>query len=256
MRISSLLVLAASLLAIAHPGEHHEEEDIKLLVARREHQARARRGLDACQSKRHYKELQDRAIKRRAAAVNIQRKAKRTDASGTGHNLTDSRTDVDADSDPSTVFGSTHTCLLNPEGETGPYYVKGELIRQDLREDQPGIPIIIDGQFIDVETCEPIQGLYWDLWNCNSTGVYSGLVATGNGNTDDTSNLDATFLRGIQETDTDGVIQFLSVFPGHYSGRTTHHHMASLATMNISQCNTNNNPRSLGLMLPFCRTTR
>jgi protocatechuate 3,4-dioxygenase beta subunit len=227
MRLSAAVLLVSSLLASAHPGEHHEEESKKLLLARRGHQASAARGLQACQQKRAYRDLQSRAMERRAASVNLHAKVKRTDQSGVGHNLTDSRTDITADSSAATVFGDSHVCILDPEGEVGPYFVKGELIRSNVRESQAGVPIVLDGQFIDVETCEPIQGLYWDIWNCNATGVYSGLVANGNGNTDDATNLDNTFLRGIQETDSDGVVQFLSVFPGHYSGRTTHHHMVS-----------------------------
>ncbi|KAK3936345.1 extracellular dioxygenase [Diplogelasinospora grovesii] len=235
MRLTAALVSALLGMVAAHPGEEHHHEEDHLLLARREHHINAARGLSACQSKRSFRELQARAHTRRAETVNLHRrniealKAKREiDASGTGHNLTDSRADIGSagsSADEATVFGDSHTCILNPEGETGPYYVKGELIRSALREDQPGVPIVLDGQFIDVETCEPIQGLFWDIWNCNATGVYSGLVANGNGNTNDASNLDATFLRGIQETDADGVVQFLSVFPGHYSGRTTHHHM-------------------------------
>lgn len=61
-----------------------------------------------------------------------------------------------------------------------------------------------------------------DIWNCNSTGVYSGVQSNGNGNYDDTTNLDNTALRGIQQTDDDGVVQFTSIFPGHYTGRATH----------------------------------
>ncbi|THU92408.1 aromatic compound dioxygenase, partial [Dendrothele bispora CBS 962.96] len=33
--------------------------------------------------------------------------------------------------------------------------------------------------------------------------------------------------RGLQETDEDGVIQFLSIFPGHYTGRAIHIHLAA-----------------------------
>ena len=63
----------------------------------------------------------------------------------------------------------------------------------------------------------------WDLWNCNATGVYAGIVATGNGNgLDDPTNINNTFLRGIQKVDHDGVATFESIFPGHYSGRATH----------------------------------
>lgn len=80
-------------------------------------------------------------------------------------------------------------------------------------------------QFIDVNTCEPIPDLWWDVWNCNSTGVYSGVQDSSNGNGDDASNLDKTALRGIQKSDEDGVASFRSVFPGHYSGRATHVHV-------------------------------
>lgn len=227
MRLSAAVLLVSSLLASAHPGEHHEVESKKLLLARREHQVSAARGLKACQQKRAYRDLQSRAIERRAASANLHRKVKRIDQTGVGHNLTDSRADINADSDDATVFGDSHICILDPEGDVGPYYVKGELVRSDVREGQAGVPIIMDGQFIDVETCEPIQGLYWDIWNCNATGVYAGVTATGNGNTNDATNVDNTFLRGIQQSDSDGVVQFLSVFPGHYNGRATHHHMVS-----------------------------
>lgn len=76
------------------------------------------------------------------------------------------------------------------------------------------------------------------MWNCNSTGVYSGLVAEGNGNTADLSNYNATFLRGLAKSDDDGVVQFESVFPGHYSGRTTHHHMVAHLNATVLPNNT------------------
>jgi hypothetical protein len=63
------------------------------------------------------------------------------------------------------------------------------------------------------------------MWHCNATGVYSGIVANGNGDSSDESNLDNTFLRGIQKTDSDGVAQFESIFPGHYTSRATHIHV-------------------------------
>lgn len=55
-------------------------------------------------------------------------------------------------------------------------------------------------------------------------GVYSGVVARGNGNSNDESNLDETFLRGLQKTDESGVTQIQTIFPGHYRGRATHIH--------------------------------
>lgn len=56
------------------------------------------------------------------------------------------------------IFGNS-TCALSPEGEEGPYYVKGEYIRSDISEDQAGVEVIWDLQFINTETCEPIEDL-------------------------------------------------------------------------------------------------
>lgn len=61
--------------------------------------------------------------------------------------------------------------------------------------------------------------------SADATGVYSGVVASGNGDTSDTTNINKTFLRGIQETDAEGVAQFETIFPGHYTSRATHIHI-------------------------------
>lgn len=73
----------------------------------------------------------------------------------------------------------------------------------------------LDIQIIDVNTCEPVPQAHLEIWSCNSTGVYSGVTASGNGNTDDTTNLNATFMRGVQKSDSDGVVMFDGLVPGH-----------------------------------------
>lgn len=83
----------------------------------------------------------------------------------------------------------------------------------------------MDIQVIDVNTCEPVVNTMIDLWNCNATGVYSGVVSEGNGDVSDLSNINATFLRGLQPTQYDGVAQFTTIFPGHYTSRATHIHI-------------------------------
>ena len=85
--------------------------------------------------------------------------------------------------------------------------------------------LLLDYQVINVATCKPVPDVYVEIWHCNSTGVYGGVQANGNGNSADSSILQKTWLRGIQPTDSDGVAQFESVFPGHYTGRTTHIHI-------------------------------
>ena len=140
-------------------------------------------------------------------------------------------TGVTVNSTSSAIFDSpssdSASCLLQPEATIGPYWVSGEYIREDITEDQQGIPLYINIQVVDVTSCSVVPDIYWEIWHCNASGVYSGVIASGNGNVDDTSNLNATFLRGLQPTDADGVATLKTVFPGHYTGRTTHMHVVA-----------------------------
>ncbi|KAH9905242.1 Intradiol ring-cleavage dioxygenase [Xylariomycetidae sp. FL2044] len=91
-----------------------------------------------------------------------------------------------------------------------------------------GVPLHLDIQMIDVSTCEPVSDVFLEIWSANSTGVYSGALAIPNGSgIVDQANLDKAFLRGVQKTDEDGVVQFETIFPGHYSGRATHIHLTT-----------------------------
>lgn len=146
------------------------------------------------------------------------------------------RTDITANSTSSTIFNSASddtTCLLQPEATIGPYWVSGEYIRDDMSESEPGIPIYMSTQVIDISTCSPVQGLYWEMWHANVSGVYSGVVASGNGDSSDTSNLNNTALRGITPTDEMGVATMKSVFPGHYTGRATHVHVVGHTNVTV-----------------------
>lgn len=96
----------------------------------------------------------------------------------------------------------------------------------------------LDVQIIDVNTCEPVPQAYLEIWACNSTGVYSGVLASGNGNTNDSTNIDATFLRGMQVSDDSGVVTFDTLVPGHYTGRTNHIHVMSHLNATVLPNNT------------------
>lgn len=161
-----------------------------------------------------------------------------------------SNKDVKFGDDETELFVDNSSCILQPEVTQGPYYVDGELIRPSMVGDQEGVPLFLDVQLLDTSTCEPVPAVFVDFWHCNSTGVYSGVSASGNGNSDDRSNLDETFLRGIQPTDVNGVVQMETIFPGqllsslpflytghttdsrlgHYTGRATHIHILTRNT--------------------------
>lgn len=127
----------------------------------------------------------------------------------------------------SSIFAGNKSCILVPEVTEGPYYVSGEFIRSDVRESQTGIDLLLDVQVLDVTTCEPVPNVMIDLWHANATGVYSGVSTLGNGNINDGKNINTTFCRGLQATNKDGVAQFTTLYPGHYSGRTQHIHVAT-----------------------------
>lgn len=82
---------------------------------------------------------------------------------------------------PWVLFGKNVSCILTPEVTYGPYWVSGEYIRKDITECQKGVPLTIEFEFIDVDTCKPLPGLMIDVWNANATGVYGGIVNPGNG---------------------------------------------------------------------------
>ncbi|KAK0212396.1 Intradiol ring-cleavage dioxygenase, partial [Desarmillaria ectypa] len=70
-----------------------------------------------------------------------------------------------------------------------------------------------------ISTCDTAPDLYIDFWQCNSTCVYSGVLWSGNGDSSDISNMDKTFLRGIQPTNEEGLASFKTIFPGNHSGQ-------------------------------------
>ncbi|KAK2035616.1 aromatic compound dioxygenase [Colletotrichum zoysiae] len=227
MRFSSVATgLALLSSVVAHPGHDITEE----IVERRAFLSSVKRAnLSHCADKLAARGLTARNIARRAAQVQYARQKrnikKRDSASvfATSHNDTDLGYTLNTDA--ATLFSGNNSCVLTPEVTQGPYYVSGEYVRRNLIDGQEGVDIILDYQVIDVETCMPVPKVYLEMWHCNATGVYSGIVASGNGDSSDQSNIDNTFLRGIQLTNEDGVAQFESIFPGHYTSRATHIHL-------------------------------
>ncbi|KAH8823820.1 aromatic compound dioxygenase [Flagelloscypha sp. PMI_526] len=235
MRFIPLLSLLP--LALAHSVHDFSDE----AVARREEfQTNARRSLRQCRN--HFQKrdgVAQRAVARRQDFLAQARrdkgivKSKRAFKASNGKrdfgdvlnkNHKTNQTGITPDSDPCKFI--TPNYVLGPEVTEGPFYVDGELIRNDLRAGQESIDLYVDFQIIDVETCEPASNIYVDFWHTNATGVYSAVAAQGNGNGEsDTSNLQINHGRGIQLSDKDGVVQFLTMFPGHYTGRTTHIHV-------------------------------
>ncbi|CAN8102280.1 unnamed protein product [Discula destructiva] len=248
MRASPLVQAALVLLAtgvVAHPGETHPTK-VDPSVAQLK--GSVRRGLGSCAAALEKRGIPARNIARREAFVKEQRR-KRSIAEAPHRRQVELNPDIVNDTShlstagytpstpESTIFESS-TCALSPDGETGPYFIPGQLVRSDILEGEAGVPLYIEIQLIDVNTCNPVVGEYLEIWNCNATGVYSGVVGAGNGNSADLLNADATFLRGLQATDSEGVASFSTLFPGHYSGRANHVHIAAHVNATLLANNT------------------
>ena len=81
---------------------------------------------------------------------------------------------------------------------------------------------------LDAGSCEPVSNAVVDIWHCDAEGLYSGFEAAstggggpggGGGRSDE-----ETYLRGAQVTNDDGIVEFKTVYPGWYRGRTVHIH--------------------------------
>jgi len=125
------------------------------------------------------------------------------------------------------VADAAKACTLTAEQEEGPFYVALDDVRNDIVLGQAGLPLDLTITIISSLTCKPLKHAAVDIWQCNAHGVYSDISSE--------STLGQTYLRGVQFTDKHGQVTFKTLFPGHYSGRTTHIH----ARIHISSADNN-----------------
>jgi protocatechuate 3,4-dioxygenase beta subunit len=217
---TAIAMLGLSSSVVAHPEKltsenlAHQKREVGVATAKCAKQLEARKAamLEA---------RSERLLQRRVAAGNLGR---RDMMAGSMHKRNELKY---------TTIQNT-TCALAPETVWGPYAVDGELKRHDLRETQEGIDFYFDIGVLDLNTCEPLPNAALTIWACNATGSYSSytgidpdsseLLDGWSKRTDGTTD-DETFLRGIQITDSNGMAEFLTKFPGYYTSRTTHIHV-------------------------------
>jgi protocatechuate 3,4-dioxygenase beta subunit len=119
----------------------------------------------------------------------------------------------------SLLIPGADVCVLVPEVTEGPYYFDPTLVRADITEGRAGLRLTVRLQVVDA-ACKPVENARVDIWHCDASGLYSG-YANQTGGVDTTGQ---TFLRGTQFTDAIGLVNFASIYPGWYQGRTTHIH--------------------------------
>ncbi|KAL3657613.1 hypothetical protein V7S43_017417 [Phytophthora oleae] len=184
--------------------------------------SRSQRLLAACSNSETGRKLREQNALRRAVKLEELRRLDATSVLATSHKT--NLTDVTVSTYPEYLFGDDDSvkCVLVPETTQTIFYVKGELYRQDIAEDQIGVSLSTELQFIDISTCTPVSNLWIDFWHSNAAGVYSGVVGSEAGESAEASNVNATYLRGLVQTDSYGLAGFTSIFPGHNEGRAPH----------------------------------
>lgn len=121
---------------------------------------------------------------------------------------------------------SISNCTVRPQQTEGPYFVDEKLNRSDIRSDtksgsvKVGVLLQLKLRVTQVgdRSCTPISGAIVDIWHCDATGAYSDV---SDRSVDTTGQ---NFLRGYQTTDAAGNVEFLTIYPGWYQGRTVHIH--------------------------------
>jgi protocatechuate 3,4-dioxygenase beta subunit len=153
------------------------------------------------------------------------------------------------DADLTALFAGARTCTLTAATTQGPYYFDADKIRSDIREDKQGVKLRLALQVQDSETCKPIPHAVVEIWHCDAGGLYSGAEAAsgGGGGTPPTGEPptgppptgtppaggdadlvptdDKRYLRGAQVTNQRGIVEFTTIWPGWYRGRTVHVHV-------------------------------
>ena len=51
--------------------------------------------------------------------------------------------------------------------------VTGESVRSAIVDDQVGVPLYLDIQIVDVNTCKPIKGTMLELWSKSTVAGFS-----------------------------------------------------------------------------------
>lgn len=129
------------------------------------------------------------------------------------------------------MLSSCAVCRGWAEQDEGPYHRDAQPERRDVAEDRDGVALQLGLRMIhDVGT--PATNTSVEVWQCDALGRYSGFPPSRSGTavSADTAPrgaylADQTFLRGRQRTDAAGMVEFHTIYPGWYPGRSVHIHL-------------------------------
>ncbi len=163
-----------------------------------------------------------------AAATVAQTTSAATTSAATTAAMTSAATTAAATTAAASNSGTLPTCVVLPELTEGPYFVDEKLNRSDIRSDPSDnsvkegtlLKLVFNVSQVTSGACAAYAGAYVDIWHCDALGTYSDVVDNGVG----FNTKGKKFLRGYHVTDANGKVEFTTIYPGWYQGRTVHIH--------------------------------
>ncbi|MBG48284.1 MAG: intradiol ring-cleavage dioxygenase [Pseudozobellia sp.] len=138
----------------------------------------------------------------------------------------DDESDTDSSTDDSSNTDTASSdCQVTPSETEGPFPTKNpeDYERVNIVGDRTGISLDMDITIRNVNNeCNALTGAFVDIWHCDKDGNYSEYGGSGMQPTNYVNN---HFLRGRQISNSEGLVEFTSIFPGWYNGRSTHIHV-------------------------------
>lgn len=134
-------------------------------------------------------------------------------------------------SELATMLSGCTVCRAWAEQDEGPYHRDAQPERRDVVEDRHGVPLQL-GIRLARGGNTPARDATVEIWQCDALGRYSGFPAPDSSVVHTAASAprakyleDQTFLRGRQRTDDAGRVEFHTIYPGWYPGRTVHIHL-------------------------------
>ena len=148
---------------------------------------------------------------------------------------TGAMTDKASYPDPFTTPAAT--CLLATTTTAGPCTTATRLAREDVSEGKTGLPVRLALRVVDA-ACNPLVGATVIIWHTNALGSYSGQTPNNAFCLKDQAYSAENFFRGVQVTNSAGIVYFDTCYPGWYPGRAIHIHFqveTATTTTKVSQ---------------------
>ena len=125
-------------------------------------------------------------------------------------------------------FGGAQQCTMLKNSVEGPFFFCTNPGAADIARGRPGAPLTIALRALNAATCQPIPGAVIDIWHCDASGLYSGhnmAVDEAIQSPKHTPPVNGDrHCRGALRTDSDGIAEFRSIYPGFYVERAIHIH--------------------------------